>query len=158
MIAITIIAPVTSAATVPSDIVEALAPLLAQQRRRWADRCRAHGLSILGFDVLALLEMREPLTMSELADELGLGLSNATGVINRMEERGLVGRRDDPTDRRLVRVELTDAGRRLIGEIEAARRDRMTQLFAALGDAQRERVLHAVMDLRDAAERLRSVS
>ncbi len=158
MIAITIIAPVTSAATVPSDIVEALAPLLAQQRRRWADRCRAHGLSILGFDVLALLEMREPLTMSELADELGLGLSNATGVINRMEERGLVGRRDDPTDRRLVRVELTDAGRRLTGEIEATRRDRMSQLFGALDDAQRERVLRAVMDLRGAAERLKDAS
>jgi DNA-binding MarR family transcriptional regulator len=141
-------------AAIPSDIVEALAPLLAHQRRRWADRCRAHGLSILGFDALALIEMREPITMSQLADDLGLALPNATGVVNRMEERGLVSRRDDPADRRLVRVELTDAGHRLIGEIEAARRERMTQLFAELDDEQRKRVLHAVMDLRAAADRL----
>jgi DNA-binding MarR family transcriptional regulator len=141
-------------AAVPSDIVEALAPLLAQQRRRWADRCRAHGLSILAFDALALIEMREPLTMSKFADELGLALPNATGVVNRMEERGLVRRRDDPADRRLVRVELTDAGHRLIEEIEATRRERMTRLFAELDDEQRERVLIAVKDLGAAAERL----
>jgi DNA-binding MarR family transcriptional regulator len=153
-----IITPVTSALPAPStpdaraaEIVDALTPLLAHHRRRWAARCHAHGISILGFQVLSLLEMHDALPMSHLAEELDVALPNATGIVNRMEERGFVVRRDDPTDRRVVRVEMTDAGRRMISEMEAGRRERMLRLFGILDEAQQRRLLQAVRDLRAAA-------
>ena len=160
MVMVTIITPVTAANRTPhetgaaSEIIEALAPLLAHQRRRWAARCQAHGLSIIGFQVLALLEMHGAIPMSRLADELDVALPNATGIITRMADRGLVERIHGEEDRRVVRVGLTDAGRELIGEMEAGRRQRMTALIGALDASQQRRLLQAVRDLHGAARKL----
>jgi DNA-binding MarR family transcriptional regulator len=137
-----------------AEIIDALAPLLAQQRHRWAARCQANGLSIIGFQALALLEMRGGMPMSRLAEELDVALPNATGIIGRMVERGIVARTHDATDRRVVIISLTEAGHRLIGEMEAGRRERMTRLFAMLDATQQRRLLQSVQDLKAAAARL----
>lgn len=136
------------------EIIEAIAPLLAQHRERWAARCQAHGLSIIGFHVLALLEMHRALPMSRLAEELDVALPNATGIIGRMAERGIVQRRHDEVDRRMVLVSLTDDGQRLIGEMEADRRERMGMLIGTMDATQQRRLLHSVRDLHAAARRL----
>lgn len=136
------------------ELVETLAPLLAQQRRRWAERCQAHGLSIIGFHAVALLEERGPTSMSRLADDLGVALPNATGIVDRLCERGLVERTPDPADRRIVRVGLTDAGRALVAEMEAGRRERLRRLFGALTPTQQRRLAVALRDLARAAATL----
>jgi DNA-binding MarR family transcriptional regulator len=136
------------------EIIEALAPLLAQHRQRWAARCQAHGLSIVGFQVLALLEMHGGMPMTRLADELGVALPNATGIVGRLVERGIVARADDASDRRRVVVTLTDAGRRVIAEMEEGRRERMSRLLSQLTDEQQQRLLQSVKDLHAAAVRL----
>ena len=139
-----------------TEIIEALAPLMAHHRHRWAARCHAHGLSLIGFQVLALLEMHGEMPMSRLADELDVALPNATGIIARMVERGIVRRLPDDRDRRIVRVSLTDAGRDLITEMEAGRRERMTRLIGLLDSTQQRRLLQSVKDLHAAALRLAS--
>ena len=148
----------TASSAPPSDrageIIEALAPLLAHHRHRWAARCQAHGLSIIGFQALALLEMHGGMPMTRLADELGVALPNATGIVSRLVERGIVARADDATDRRRVLVTLTDTGHRLIGEMEAGRRERMSRLFSQLTEEQQQRLLQSVKDLHAAATRL----
>ena len=137
-----------------TEIIEALAPLLAQHRHKWAARCQAHGLSIVGFQVLALLEMHGGMPMTRLAEELDVALPNATGIVGRLVDRGIVERTHDASDRRLVLVTLTDAGRRLIGEMESGRRDRMSRLISQLTDDQQRRLLQSVKDLHAAALRL----
>lgn len=158
MVSVTIIIEVTASKVTASDrateIIDALAPLLAHHRRSWAARCQAHGLSMIGFQVIALLEMNGALPMTRLADEIGVALPNATGIIGRLEERGIVERTRDAADRRLVLVGLTDQGRRLIGEMEAVRLERMTRLIATLNAVQQDRLLETVHDLRTAATRL----
>lgn len=137
--------------TVSDDLIDAIAPLLAQQRQKWAERCHAHGLSLMGAHALALLEMHGPMPMSRLADDLGVALPNATGIIGRLAERGIVDRVHADADRRVVLVSLNDEGRRLIGEMEEARRRRVRRLVDELDSEQQERLLHAVRDLRAAA-------
>ncbi len=158
MVSVTIIIRVTVSQATASDrateIIDALAPLLAHHRRSWAARCQAHGLSMIGFQAIALLEMNGAMPMTRLADEIGVALPNATGIVGRLEERGIVERTRDAADRRLVLVGLTDQGRRLIGEMEAVRRERMTRLFATLNPVQQERLLATVHDLRAASTRL----
>jgi DNA-binding MarR family transcriptional regulator len=152
----------TAASAPPTDraaeIIEALAPLLAHHRHRWAARCQAHGVSIVGFQVLALLEMHGGMPMTRLADELGVALPNATGIVGRLVERGIVARADDATDRRRVVVTLTDEGRRLIGEMESGRRERMSRLFSVMTDEQQRRLLQSVKDLHAAALRLEATA
>lgn len=144
----------SSASTVPDDLIDAMAPLLAQQRQKWAERCHAHGLSLMGAHAIALLEIHGPMPMSRLADDLGVALSNATGIIGRLAERGIVDREHADADRRVVLVSLNEGGRQLVGEMEEARRGRIRRLVDELTPEQQARLLDAVRDLRAAAAKL----
>ncbi|MEO3812526.1 MarR family transcriptional regulator [Sphaerisporangium sp. B11E5] len=53
----------------------------------------------------------------ELAHTLGVGLGTVTGIVDRLAAQGLVTRREDPNDRRVRLVELTDAGRRMTEQL-----------------------------------------
>ncbi|HEX7225861.1 MAG TPA: MarR family transcriptional regulator [Candidatus Limnocylindria bacterium] len=140
-----------AAPSLADELIDTIAPLLAQQRQKWAERCHAHGLSLVGFQVVALLEMHGPMPMTRLADELGVALPNATGIVGRLAERDIVSRGADPSDRRVVRIDLTDAGRSLINDMESARRDRLRRLVGVLDDDQQRRLLRSVRDLQAAA-------
>jgi DNA-binding MarR family transcriptional regulator len=59
---------------------------------------------------LQRLEPGRPVAMSELATALGCDNSNVTGIIDRLEDRGLVERRSAEHDRRLKMVHVTDEG------------------------------------------------
>ena len=63
--------------------------------------------------VLFLLGQEEGVLMGDVARTLGLGPSGATGLIDRMEQAGLVERRPDETDGRAARLFLTSQGRAL---------------------------------------------
>jgi MarR family transcriptional regulator, organic hydroperoxide resistance regulator len=59
------------------------------------------------------LDLDRPISMRELAERLKSDPSNLTGLIDRLEARGLVERRPDPTDRRIKGLALTPAGAQL---------------------------------------------
>ncbi len=96
----------------PVDEVWALLRrLFAAQRRRLLTA--AAQAQLQPAQAGALLQLEEPLPMHELAYLLGCDSSNVTGLIDRLEERGLVLRRPSAEDRRVKHVVLTPAGRRL---------------------------------------------
>lgn len=64
--------------------------------------------------VLTLLEDRGPMAQKALRELLGLDASNVVGLLNELEQQGLVVRRRNPDDRRQHVVELTDAGVRAL--------------------------------------------
>ena len=61
----------------------------------------------------ALHALDEPMSMSALADRLGIDASYVTTIADQLEERGLIERRPHPTDRRIKSLALTAEGRRL---------------------------------------------
>jgi DNA-binding MarR family transcriptional regulator len=63
--------------------------------------------------LLQHLDAARPAPMGELADTLACDASNVTGLVDKLEARGLIERRADPRDRRVKMVALTDAGARL---------------------------------------------
>jgi MarR family transcriptional regulator, lower aerobic nicotinate degradation pathway regulator len=79
-------------------------------------RASEHRISVIQTRLLGVLRDRTP-TMHELATLLGLDKSSATGLVDRAERRGLVTRIPSSADRRVVQVELTDAGRALVSEV-----------------------------------------
>ena len=62
---------------------------------------------------LRILYFQGPRAMGELASELDVRLSTMTGIVDQLEERGLVDRVDHPDDRRSLRVTLSTRGRTL---------------------------------------------
>ncbi|MDH7569698.1 MAG: MarR family transcriptional regulator [Armatimonadota bacterium] len=92
-------------------------------------------------------------SMSELSAELSLRPSSMTGLIDGLVQRGKVERLEDPADRRVVRVRLTEAGR---SEREAHRqhlRQHLMELLADLSDEELRRLYEALGALHAVAVR-----
>lgn len=70
-------------------------------------------LSAAQCHVLHRMEPGEPIAMGKLAEALACDASNVTGLVDRLESRGLVRRHVDASDRRVKVLELTPAGTRL---------------------------------------------
>jgi DNA-binding MarR family transcriptional regulator len=103
------------------------------------------GLSMAKHGALSeLARAGEPLTLSQLAARLSCVRSNMTQLVDRLEADGLVRRVDDPTDRRSVKAELTDAGRerQLAGE-KALKR--VQSEFAATLTSNESRAVEAAL-------------
>lgn len=92
-------------------------------------------------------------TMSELSEELGLHPSTVTALVDALVEQGLVQRKRDPDDRRVVRVTHTAEGRRERLRHHREQRERLKRLLGDLSDDDLSAIISALTTLRDAAER-----
>src|SRR5487761_2678601 len=92
-------------------------------------------LSLVHLNVLMLLdEEGGPRAVRALAEALDVSQASATGIVDRMEQRGLVARERGDHDRRVVRVEITEQGLALIAGLAAERRDHMITMIDRLTD------------------------
>jgi hypothetical protein len=85
--------------------------------------------------------------MGRLAEILDASMSSATGVIDRMEEKGLVERVRVPDDRRVVLVRPTKAGLDHVNEAELVKSEVMHAALARLTVEQLDRLAAATVDL-----------
>lgn len=107
-------------------------------------------VSMSQLHVLWLLQHHGAMPMSRLADLLGVSVSNATGIMDRMERDGLVERIRVPDDRRLVLVQPAPAGLNALSETETTRRAAMRGVVRRLAPGERPVVLQALRSLRRA--------
>jgi DNA-binding MarR family transcriptional regulator len=111
------------------------------------------GLTLPQFDCLAqLLRHPEGLTAGDLSRSLLVTAGNLTGIVGRLQARGLVSRRPHPRDRRAALLFLTPHGHRL-ALVEVARHERrLARLFTGLPPAGRLRLRMALDRLRETLE------
>jgi DNA-binding MarR family transcriptional regulator len=96
-----------------------------------------HGSTLPRFDVMAALRRADDaLTMSALSRRLLVSNGNTTTVVDRLELDGLVTRTPSATDRRVVHVALTEAGRKHFDELAAQHEDRLDSLFGGVSAAE----------------------
>jgi DNA-binding MarR family transcriptional regulator len=93
-------------------------------------------ISLIHLNVLTMLEADGPMSMSGIAEALDISVASATGVIDRMEARGLVKRRRHPVDRRVVLVQPAAGGRKVFGDIDNRRRKAISVLLSRLSDEE----------------------
>ncbi|MFF0156842.1 MarR family winged helix-turn-helix transcriptional regulator [Streptomyces sp. NPDC005263] len=92
-----------------------------------------------------------PPRMADLAQRLEVVPRAVTTLVDGLEASGKVRRAPDPTNRRVIRVELTDDGRKALLELHGARRSAAEEILAPLTGGQRE-LLGGLLDtLVDAA-------
>jgi DNA-binding MarR family transcriptional regulator len=97
-------------------------------------------------------ELREP-TMSEVAAALRLHPSTVTVLVDGLVAHGLVKRRPDPKDRRVVRVAETARGRRGKERHMAAMRARVAELLSEVNDEDLQRLHDSLHVLQEAGRR-----
>lgn len=120
---------------------------------RYLRRWKGGALSLVHLNVMSVLETEGPLPMSRLAEALDVSQASATGIVDRMEQRGLVTRQRDDDDRRVTRVALTEAGRGVIGGLATERREHLGVLLDDLSDEELAGFLVGLRAMRLARER-----
>lgn len=113
------------------------------------------GMTIPQLRTLVLLERMGPMRMGSISTHLGRALSATTTVVDRLVEKGFVGRSSDPDDRRVVLCDLTDLGRSTIDRFWRIGTDNLERIMEVLGPEDMETVVrgleliqHADQDIR----------
>lgn len=156
------IPPRPAAGSESADARAALAEDLIETLEDWnpTDRLLAlttwhqGSLSLVQLMVLTILETNGPLAMTHLAEALDVSDASVTGIVDRIERRGLVERRRDSADRRVVLVHLTERGAAVFRDIRARRRAKLTALADELSDDELEGVVTAMHAFVAAVRRL----
>lgn len=145
-------AAVVDDVAVREGIIAGFRAAFAELRCIGSERMHRAGISMGHFHLLSMLDRHGDTTMSRIAEQLDVSLSNATGLVDRIEERGLVERVRVADDRRVVQVRLTADGHRLLREVELLRDDMLNRVLEQLEPEALARVAGAMDDLRRAVE------
>lgn len=130
--------------------------LLAASSEQASEQFHAHirskGLRVPEWRVLACLVDNDGLMITQLAKLSLMEQSRMTRIVDQMDARGIVQRATDSKDKRRVRVELTEEGRRLAVDLVADARAHETRLLSALADtdaARIKKVLQTLLNVLD---------
>jgi DNA-binding MarR family transcriptional regulator len=93
-----------------------------------------------------LAHFGSPPRMADLADRLEVVPRAVTSLVDGLEAHGKVRRAPDPTNRRVIRIELTDEGREVLNSLRGVRRSAAQEILAPLSDEQRA-VLGGLLDV-----------
>jgi DNA-binding MarR family transcriptional regulator len=124
---------------------------LARLVRTEADkRARLHGMTRAQWTILLSLERQPGLLQKELAELLEVEPITVARLVDRLEARGMVERRADPTDRRCWRLHLTDNSRPLMSEIVTQVEELAEIATEGLSDETLGAAAAAIASMRDA--------
>jgi DNA-binding MarR family transcriptional regulator len=145
----------------PSDLAKLIEEMMSHIHRRSADDTLAvmneAGLTMAQMVALHLLTHLGPVSVSSIAVCLKLSRPAASHLLDRMVVAGLVGRSEDPVDRRHKRIAITPRGRELIESTQEERSREFTRVLTGLSSglqAQFGKVLaRVVSELKDLPDR-----
>ncbi len=128
--------------TLSSELGELITTIARRLRRGSIQRLSSMGISFTQARVLKILSRATtPMRMSDIARKIEVVPRSATTLIEALEERGLVRREIDPTDRRSVIVALTKEARGLLSDLDRARNEASSNLFLSLDQTEKRALL-----------------
>ncbi|MEZ4299147.1 MAG: MarR family transcriptional regulator [Polyangiaceae bacterium] len=130
------------------QIVETIIYLYTESRRLTKGMAREVGLTGPQLTVLKLLETFQDLSLSSLSERIRAQNSTVTGIIDRMEREGLVGRERSTSDRRVVYIRLTEKGQRLARETRVEPFEIFRVALTSLTQADLRDLLRILMKLQ----------
>ncbi|GED87220.1 MarR family winged helix-turn-helix transcriptional regulator [Streptomyces sp. 6-11-2] len=133
------------------EVVELIGDVVARFYEDYEEAAGEHALTGAQARLLSLLSL-EPLPMRKLAQKLKCEPSNVTGIVDRLETRGLVERQPDPGDRRVKLAAATEDGRRVARELREGLRFAREPL-AGLSEEERTALRDLLRRMVDQGER-----
>jgi DNA-binding MarR family transcriptional regulator len=118
--------------------------------RRLSAHLERYDLTLAQFGVLAQLQAVPDLSQQKLADWLFVTKGNIVGMLNRLEDRGLVERRPDPQDGRTHMVSLTQQGAALAARVVPEHEELVAACLAVIAPEE-QRTLHQLLHTLDRA-------
>lgn len=133
-----------------SDTVYTLIPLLKRHFLPSPELAEYGCVTRSFLPLLFLLNSAGSITMSEAARRTGASKPHMTLQAERLVEEGLIERQAASDDRRIVTIRLTPKGAELVQRMKAATKERAGRVFSALSDETIERILGALLTLKEA--------
>jgi DNA-binding MarR family transcriptional regulator len=144
----------------PGGIAQQAEETLVHIRTLWRDLFRnplaeaaEHGLTGPQVTVMTCLVNRGSMTVTELSGLIGMSHSTASGIIDRLEARGLVRRSPDAKDQRRTAIAVTDMVTRYVRELEAGPSGRLASALAMASADQRRAISKGLETLRAILDR-----
>jgi len=140
----------TAAKLTADDCWPVMVEFLLSQKAWWVALCAEFDLTPMQGHAVRVLDPARPLPMSTLAQELSCDASNVTGIVDKLESRGLIARQNAESDRRIKMLVVTEKGRKLRDQVWA-RTMEPPRAVSALPEETRRRLaetLRAVVDER----------
>jgi DNA-binding MarR family transcriptional regulator len=110
-------------------------------------------LTLQQLRVMYILYSSGPTRVSTLAQALHVSTPTVTGILDRLVQRGMTSRADDPTDRRVVLNLLTPRGLEVIEGLHPVQTDYLTRLVDRLTEGERQTIVDGLQALLDASTR-----
>lgn len=117
-----------------------LAQVGAHAAARFAERLSALGLAPPHAGILRILAASPALSQRALAERLDTPPSRLVALLDELEERGLLARRDDPEDRRSYALHLSEKGRQALEQVGRVAREHQDALCAGLTAPERDQL------------------
>jgi MarR family transcriptional regulator, transcriptional regulator for hemolysin len=118
-------------------------------RTRFDQRARARGMTRAQWVILARLNAQPGLSQIEMASLLEVEPINVGRLIDRLEARGLVERRPDPSDRRVWRLHLLPSAQPILNEISMTREVLGAELFDGVDAIARATMIDALLRMKN---------
>jgi DNA-binding MarR family transcriptional regulator len=132
----------------PAELVASTLFLLKRlgfaAKQRSLDEYEQTGLGPYHHAILVLLDEGASETQAAIADSLGYDRGTLVGLLDELEEEGLIERKRDPDDRRRHVVRLTADGKRMLAKLRALAK-RVEDEFLAPLDAEQRESLHSLL-------------
>jgi DNA-binding MarR family transcriptional regulator len=103
--------------------------------------------------VMGILYNEGPTRVSTLAQRLNVSTPTVTGILDRLVQRGMTVREDDPADRRVVLNVLTDAGRKVIERMHPIQPTRFEEAVSRLSRHDQQALIEGLQVLLQVAGR-----
>jgi DNA-binding MarR family transcriptional regulator len=132
-----------------AELAFLLSQVGAHASARFGERIEPLGLKPAHSGVLSAIDESDGLSQQALGEKLGLFPSRLVGVLDELEQRKLVERRDSPADRRSYALYLTRAGRETLAEINRIGHEHQDALCAALSESERAQLAGLLRRIAD---------
>jgi len=117
-------------------------------KRRFEQKAKELGLTRAQWQTLAYLNVHEGIHQGKLADILEIESITLVRILDKLEARGLIERRQHPTDRRMWQLYLRDEARPLIAEMQKIGDATRGEALAGVTDADRELLLQTLKTMK----------
>jgi MarR family transcriptional regulator for hemolysin len=118
-------------------------------KRRFEDEARSHGITLPQWRTLAEITHNAGISQVALATAIDTDPMTLSGILDRLEKRGLVERYPDPNDSRAKLARLTRSGRHLVDIARDVGRELYENALEGLGPEQRQQMTEGLRCIRD---------
>lgn len=130
------------------DITRKIVTLIRQNVRLWALHTRElsknYDLSVSQLLCLQALHQNGKMSMSDIAESIMVNVSTVTGIVDRLERKGLIERRREGADRRVITIALTQRGTSLAENSPPAVHHKIVHAVQMLSETEREEIFDAL--------------